>query len=222
MLTRMIMYEMHTAYIFDFDGTLVDSMPSWSGKVLNILHQTQVSYPADIIRQITPLGDLGTARYFQEELGVPLSIQQMMDMMDEYALPKYRDEIILKEGVAEYLHFLKGQGCSLNVLTASPHKMVDVCLKRNGIYDLFDNVWSCDDFGTTKSDPGIYTEAVKRIGVELGDAVFFDDNIGAVKTAVEAGLYTVAVYDPSGADFADQLAETADLYIESFQGQGRF
>lgn len=216
MLNRRIMYKMHTAYIFDFDGTLVDSMPSWSGKVLNVLHQTQVSYPVDIIRRITPLGDLGTARYFQEELGVPLSIQQMMDMMDEYALPKYRDEIILKEGVAEYLHFLKGQGCSLNVLTASPHKMVDVCLKRNGIYDLFDNVWSCDDFGTTKSDPGIYTEAVKRIGVELGDAVFFDDNIGAVKTAVEAGLYTVAVYDPSGSDFADQLKGIADVYVESF------
>lgn len=213
---------MHTVYIFDFDGTLVDSMPSWAGKMLNILNRCQVSYPADLIKLITPLGDLGTAKYFAEELGVKLSIPQMLDMMDEYALPKYRDEIVLKEGVAEYLRFLKEQGCSLNVLTASPHKMVDVCLKRNGIYDLFDNVWSCDDFGTTKSDPGIYKEAVKRIGVELGDAVFFDDNIGAVKTAVEAGLYTVAVYDPSGADFADQLAETADVYIESFQGQGCF
>jgi len=33
----------HTAYIFDFDGTLVDSMPYWSEKVLNILKKIILS-----------------------------------------------------------------------------------------------------------------------------------------------------------------------------------
>ena len=208
--------EKHLAYIFDFDGTLVDSMSYWSQKMLEILNREQVTYPEDIIKIITPLGDIGTAKYFKDVLGVKLSIEQILKEMDECALPKYRDEIVLKEGVYDCLNMLKKVGVSLNVLTASPHKLLDPCLKRNGIYDLFDNIWSCDDFNTTKSDVKIYKQVVDKIGVKADEAVFFDDNIKAVKTAAEAGLFTVGVYDESGEDFKEELKEVADLYIESF------
>lgn len=210
----------HSVYIFDFDGTLVDSMPHWSEKMLNILRTTNTPYPPDVIKRITPLGDIGTAKYFRDELHVPLTADEMFAMMDDYALPKYRDVIGLKEGVRDYLTLLRENGCSLHVLTASPHKMVDPCLKRLGIFDWFGNVWSCDDFGTTKSDPQIYVEAVKRIGAEIADAVFFDDNIHAVKTSLKAGLYTVGVHDATGKDFTEELKDVSDLYIPSFTGLG--
>ena len=48
-------------------------MPCWSQKMLNILQKSGVDYPADVIRIITPLGDVGTARYFRETLGVPMT-----------------------------------------------------------------------------------------------------------------------------------------------------
>ena len=205
------------AYLFDFDGTLVDSMPYWSQKMLRILNHCGVSYPNDIIKRITPLGDAGTAKYFRDELGVPLSLEEMYDMMDEYALPKYRDVIEAKPGVIAYLQKLKNAGCSLNVLTASPHKMLDPCLKRIGIYDLFDNVWSCDDFATTKSDPAIYVRAAEKIGAAVAEVAFFDDNIGALRTAADAGMYSVGVYDPTAEDFTAQMKETADRYVRSFE-----
>ena len=202
----------HSVYIFVFDGTIVDSMPYWSEKMLNILRTTSTPYPADVIKYITTLGDAGTAKYFRDDLHVPLTMEEM------YALPKYRDVIPLKEGVSDYLTMLRENGCSLHVLTASPHKMVDPCLKRLGIYDLFDNVWSTDDFGMPKSNPEIYREAVRRIGAEITDAVFFDDNINAVKTARVAGLYTVGVYDATGEDFADEMKTAADRYFSTFAG----
>ena len=96
---------MHTAYIFDFDGTLVDSMPSWAEKVLNILRECGVDYPADVIHTVTPLGDRGTVEYMRDVLGVPLSPEEIFRQMDESALPKYRDEIGIKDGVREYLAF---------------------------------------------------------------------------------------------------------------------
>ncbi len=206
----------HSVYIFDFDGTLVDSMPYWSEKMLNILRTTNTPYPADVIKHITTLGDAGTAKYFRDDLHVPLTIEEMFTMMDDYALPMYRDVIGLKEGVREYLAMLRENGCSLHVLTASPHKMVDPCLKRLGIYDWFGNVWSTDDFVMPKSNPEIYKEAVRRIGADISDAVFFDDNINAVKTARTAGLYTVGVYDATGEDFAEEMKTAANRYVSTF------
>ncbi len=206
------------AYLFDFDGTLADSMPVWAEKMLRILKITKTPYPADVIRRITPLGDLGTARYFQEKLGVPWGIERMLEEMNAYALPKYRDEIPLKPGVVSYLEALRARHCSLNILTASPHRMLDPCLQRNGIAHFFAHIWSCDDFGLTKSQPQIYLEAVSRMGAMSARTAFFDDNPGAIQAAARAGLYTVGVYDPTGEEFMDAMKRAARQYILSFEG----
>ena len=50
----------------------------------------------------------------------------------------------------------------------------------------------------------------------MEDAVFFDDNVGALKTAKSAGLYTVGVYDSSAEGFKAEAQATSDLYIEGF------
>ena len=55
-------------YLFDFDGTLVDSMPTYAGMMLRILDEHGVKYPDNIIKIITPLGYIGTAKYFVEEM----------------------------------------------------------------------------------------------------------------------------------------------------------
>lgn len=203
-------------HLFDFDGTLVDSMPVFSENMLRFLKEEKVDYPADIIKIITPLGYSGTAAYFREHLGVVRSVEEIIDRCIFMSIPKYRDEIPLKESVSEYLHLLKQHGESLNVLTASPHSVLDVCLQRNGIYALFDNVWSCEDFGTTKSDPQIYLDAAERIAVSPQEVAFYDDNINAVRTAKQARLYTVGVWDESGREFAEPFRALADRYICSF------
>lgn len=203
-------------YIFDFDGVLVDSMPYWSAGMLNFLDNHNIKYPDDIIKTITPLGNPGSARYFKETFGINLEIEEILKEIEDYFIPKYLYEIPLKPFVYDYLTLLKAKGYSLNVLTASPHITVDPCLKRVGIYNLFDNIWSCDDFNTTKADPDIYIKAVEKIGVDMSQAVFFDDNINAVKTAIKAGLYTVGVYDSTGEAFNEELQAVSNKYIENF------
>jgi HAD superfamily hydrolase (TIGR01509 family) len=119
--------------------------------------------------------------------------------------------------VREYLARLKAAGCTLHVLTASPHKMVDPCLRRLGIFDWFDNVWSTDDFGMVKSDTAIYRAAAERIGVDVSDAVFFDDNLTAIRTARAAGMHAVGVYDASSDALAEQIRGAADRYVCSLE-----
>ena len=184
-------------YIFDFDGTLVDSMPTWGGKMLHVLDKNGVSYPEDIVRTLTPLGDLGSARYFQEHFHLNKGVDELLAEMDEFALPAYRDAIQAKPGVREALEALRAGGHSLSVLTASPHRMLDPCLERLGLRALFDNVWSCDDFGLTKAQVEIYAQAAARLGRPVGECVFLDDNLGALRTAKQAGMRVIGVQDDS-------------------------
>ena len=148
-------------YLFDFDGTLVDSMPTFISTMLRILDEYGVSYGDDIVKTITPLGLSGTAEYFVK-LGIQASKEQIMLLMKEYMLDAYFHTIPVKEYVIPALQQLKASGASINILTASPHITLDACLKRLDMYDLFDNVWSCDDFNTTKADPNIYKMAAEK------------------------------------------------------------
>ena len=203
-------------YIFDFDGTLVDSMQQWSSKMLNVLDSNNITYPPDIIKTITPLGDRGTAEYFRS-LGVKMNVQEILDLMDRYAMHEYEFNIPAKPYVAETLSRLKSAGHSLNVLTASPHKMLDICLNRLNLSAFFDNIWSCDDFAYTKSQPEIYIETAKRLNVPTGECIFADDNYNAVSAAKAAGMITIGVYDASSAESETQMRKLCDKYILNFR-----
>ena len=76
-------------YLFDFDGTLVDSMPTYSSNTLKILDEYGVSYDNDIIKTVTPLGAEGTAKYFIEKMGLKEDFSVLVQKMYDYALYAY-------------------------------------------------------------------------------------------------------------------------------------
>ena len=207
----------HKYYLFDFDGTLVDSMPTFCSCMLRILDENHISYDDSIIKIITPLGLNGSAEYFINNLGLNMGKEQLVLLMKEYMLDAYFHTIPAKKNVPEVLKALKAQGASLNVLTASPHITLDACLKRLGMWELFDNVWSCDDFNTTKADPQIYVLAAKKLNRSVEEVLFLDDNLNADQTAKAAGMQVCGVYDESSKDYVDQMKAATDFYIYNFQ-----
>jgi len=202
-------------YLFDFDGTLVDSMPVYASLMLRLLDENNISYGDDIVKIITPLGFKGTAKYFVE-MGVNLSEEKLIELMNKYAYYEYANNIPAKNNVVNVLKRLKDEGSSLNVLTASPLATLDICLKRIGIYDLFENVWSCDDFNTTKADPEIYKMAAEKIGEKCENILFLDDNFNADKTAKSSGMKVCGVFDKSSEEYVEEMKNLCDFYIYDF------
>ena len=202
-------------YLFDFDGTLVDSMPTFAAVMKRILDENGIPYGEDLVKIITPLGYGGTADYFIS-LGLKDAKENILKTMNDYARDDYLFRIPAKESVINTLKALKSAGASLNVLTASPHLVLDACLKRLGIYSLFDNVWSSDDFPMPKSDPAIYGEAAKRLGVSVSELLFLDDNLGACTAAKTAGARVCGVFDSSSAEYEEKMRSLTDFYIRDF------
>ena len=207
---------MNISYLFDFDGTLVDSMPTYVSAMLRILDENNIPYDNGIVKIITPLGLNGTAEYYINDLGLNIPKEQLVFLMKEYMLDAYFYTIPAKQNVISVLKELKRRGASLNVLTASPHITLDACLKRLGMWELFDNVWSCDDFNTTKADPNIYVMAAAKMQTSVENVLFLDDNLNADTVAKSAGMQVCGVYDDSSREYVAQIKAAADYYIYDF------
>lgn len=207
---------MNKHHIFDLDGTLVNSMSRWAEVMIKILDEEKLEYPENIINILTPLGYQKTAEYIKN-LGANYTVEEIFAKIEKYCVYAYSNLIEMKPFVVDYLNKLKGEGCKLYVLTASPHAMTDVCLKHWGVYDMFDIVWSSDELGLPKSDPAIYPKAASIMGADVSEIVFYDDNLAAITAATKAGLHTVAVYDETSLNDRETLKEIATEYIDSFK-----
>ena len=209
--------EMKKVHIFDLDGTLIDSMTHFPKANLRVLAEEGITPPENVVNIITPLGYRGAAEYFMT-LGVKASApEEIMARVESYLIGDYTYNITLKPFVKEYAQKLKTEGCKLYVLTASPHSCTDPCLKRNGIFELFDVVWSSDDFEYTKAQVEIYKAAAERIGCSVEDIMFYDDNVTALETAKRAGLSVTGVCDPASDDYKERIINVSDRYVNTFE-----
>lgn len=208
---------MKNIYVFDMDGTLIDSMGHFAEGMVKILREDKIDYPDDIVNIITPLGMLKTIELFSK-MGVRGSYEEIGKRMADNMIYLYSEVIKLKPFVKEYLTKLKAEGKKLYVLTASPHLTVDICLKNNGVYDMFSEVWSSDDFAPlTKNMPDIHYALAERVGCSVDDIIFFDDNILALENAKKAGVCTVGVFDEHYPVPKEDVKAMADEYIMSFE-----
>ena len=183
--------------------------------VLQVLDENHITYGPEIIETVTPLGYPNSARLFQT-MGVPGTVEEIVGRFMELLYREYAHHIPLKPGVADYLRRLKAEGRKLCVLTGSPHLLTDVCLQRGGIWELFDHVWSVDDFGISKDNPAIYRQVMEHLGCTGSDITLYDDNLTACATAAGAGWYTVGVKDRQKEEVLQQTRRTVDCYLTGF------
>ncbi len=199
-------------FVFDLDGTLIDSMPTFERIMLATLDKYNVKYTPDVVNVLTPLGTEGILDYFRQ-VGITASREEILEFIFKQMADEYFNRIPLKPTVYDTLITLKNSGYSLNVLTASPHLTLDPCLKRLGVYDLFDNVYSSDDFNTSKSNPEIYKMLAKKLNVKESEMTFIDDNLTALKTAKSVGVKVYGVFDKSSISDKEEIISIADGYL---------
>ena len=205
-------------YVFDLDGTLVNSMPYFKRAMLSIADDEGLEYDDDLIKILTPLGYVGGAKYYIETYGVSATVEELCERVRARLVNEYTYNIKLKEGVREYLELLYAKGARLFVLTASPHSVTDVCLRNNGVFDMFEKVWSVEDFSLTKSDTRIFFEVAKTIGCECSDVHYFDDSLIALENAKAAGYLTYGVYDSQSEEEVTRMRdELSDVLVMSFK-----
>lgn len=203
--------------IFDMDGTLMESMDAWKNIGREYLEAMNITVPNDLNEIIASMSVEESAEYFQSTFKINLSVEDIISGVKDLMEDKYRNNLILKPYVKEYLQKLKNENVNMCIATATPLKLANLALERNDILSYFDFVCSCDDVGVGKNQPDIYYYAANKLGGTPTETVVYEDADFALITAKEAGFYTVGVYDDFFKEKIDNIKLISDVYIESFK-----
>ena len=201
--------------IFDFDGTLVDSMFIWDTIGEDYLRSLGKEPREDLKETFMTLTLEEAAEYYRTHYGVTLSVKEIVDGVNAMVEGIYRTRVALKQGVADFLAQLKDNGTRMCIATVTDRYLVEETLDRLGILQYFSEIFTCAEVGYGKDKPIIYRKALEHLDTAKNETYVFEDSLFALKTAKADGFTTVGVYDRHE-NRQDNLKNLADYYIVDF------
>jgi len=202
------------ALVFDFDGLILDTetpiLQAWEALHL----EAGVPYSPEHAAKIVGHVDVAFDPWVAFEPSV-----------DRAALDReYRKrsrEILLGQkilpGVETFLRDAQRRGLHIAVASNSHHDWVDTHLARLGLARFFEVVKCRDDVARGKPEPDLYQAVLHDFGLAGAEAIAFEDSEAGSLAAKRAGLWCVAVPNPSTLQHAfghvdlrlNSLAETS-------------
>lgn len=204
------------AVIFDMDGTIIDSMWVWKKVDEDFLKKRGLSLPDDIQKQIEGLSFTQTANHFKDRFDLPDEIDEIKNEWIDMVTHFYSNTIPLKEGVLKFISLIYKKGLKIGLATSNSKELVDIVLKRTGIFNYFNSIVTSCEVERDKSFPDIFLLAAKQLEVVPHRCLVFEDTLSAIKGAKKAGMKVIAVSDEYSLPYKNEIVSCADHFIIDF------
>ncbi len=204
-----------TGAIFDFDGTLFDSMHVWHGIRYKFIEKLGITFTKEDEEAFKGLYLRESLILAKERFALELTMQEIFDKFFDYIKERYLVEAEPKNDIIEFLKKLKANGVKIAIATASGTPAVEAALKKFGMREYFDAIYSTYDVGAAKTEPTVYRVTHDAIGTPKESTWIFEDALYAAKTAKADGFKVVAIYDKSEPN-QKELKALADEYVFNF------
>lgn len=183
------------SYIFDMDGTLLDSSYIW--KDVFVRYMKMKGRNTNNIQKdtCTNMSLTQTAIFLQKQYGIQDEIQKIIYDINTFVKQQYIQEVQLKDGVFDCIWNLKNRNKMLYILTACDKQLAFAALKRCNIATAFSSIMTCETLGYAKTEIKLYEKAVQEIDKTRTTCVFIEDSFHAIQTIKEAGYTVFAVFD---------------------------
>jgi HAD superfamily hydrolase (TIGR01509 family) len=204
---------MRPALLFDIDGTLADTDP------LHLQAFNEVLAPHGIT--------LDHARYKREVMGFSndLIMQRLLphdpaahDGLVEAKEARFRQlaaaGVPATPGLFALLALAGKAGIPCAAVTNAPRANAKLILGGLGLADRFPVLVIGPELARGKPDPLPYLVGAEQLGADIGRSIAFEDSRSGLRSAVAAGLFTVAILSSLTAEEA--AAEGAHLTVKDF------
>jgi HAD superfamily hydrolase (TIGR01509 family) len=202
-------------FLFDLDGTLIDSMPCHHDAWVAWHARRGMSIDADAFFAATAgrsndeiLADMFPA-------ATPAERVAMADEKEQLYREFAAQRLALVEGTQAFVERALAQRLRLAVCTASTPENMALAFARFPIRDWVETVVSPADGLRGKPHPDIFLEAARRLGLPPGQCLVFEDAPLGIEAARRAGMGAVALTTtlPASAfaGYPNLLASAADF-----------
>jgi HAD superfamily hydrolase (TIGR01509 family) len=182
------------AYLFDCDGTIVDSMPlhyiawkaalgEWGCELDEALFYAWGGKPTDVI--ISTLNEMN---------GLKMPVEALAQYKEEL----YFDLLPRLKAIPEVVEHIKARHGQLPFAVVSGGRRSSVVrsLTVLGLLDKFETIVGADDYTRGKPAPDAFLLAAERLGMAPTDCLVFEDTEIGIQAATAAGMASVKVPPP--------------------------
>lgn len=198
--------------IFDFDGTLFDSMYVWDTAGADYLRGLGLEPEPNLGRTLKTMSLAQSAAYLKEKYHLKQTAEQITDGVSRTAEHAYFYDVQPKKGAKEFARRLQESGVRLCIATATDRYEIEAALARCGMGGFFPEILTCTEAGSGKDEPQIFREALRRLGTSRDDTLVFEDACHAIETAKADGFAVAAVYD-AHEEKQERIRKAADFYL---------
>jgi HAD superfamily hydrolase (TIGR01509 family) len=174
-----------SAWIFDFDGVLVDTMPAHFASYREAL--AEVGVPLDRERFYYQAGMTGREqiRYFCEQAGVRADVDRIYARKNELA-PRHHHQVTPIPRNLELLRALRAAGFRTAIASGSSRPSILPVMARFGIE--VDALATSEDVPRGKPHPDLFLKAAAMLGAAPEDCTVVEDSEVGIQAARAAGM----------------------------------
>lgn len=203
-------------FLFDLDGTILDSLKIWKDIDLLFFKNHNLIMGEDYHIAIAPLTLEETATYTKNTYKLDIDEEQIMKEWSDLAIKEYAENVNLKKGVKEFLDYLKNKNVHLAIATSCNEEMFKPCLERYGIVSYFEHFYTSQNLKINKSNTNFFKEILNEYKIEPDQILFFEDSLASMKCAKSLGFNVVAVMDKKWEKQKEEIIASSDDQIEDF------
>lgn len=191
------------AVLWDMDGTLIDSEPTWIAQQFALARRHGGTWTTE--QGLALVGaDMHDTAVAMQAAGVDMEAAELVAVLERGVIDSLRVEVPWRPGVRELLAELVREGVPCAIATTSSHEMAALVAAAAPEGSISVVVGS-EDVVQTKPSPEPYLRAAELLGVRARDCVAVEDSPNGLAAAIASGAATIAVPNdavlPESGDF---------------------
>ncbi|MBQ2896676.1 MAG: HAD family phosphatase [Oscillospiraceae bacterium] len=198
--------------IFDFDGTLFDSMFIWDSAGETYLRALGKEPEENLQTVLKPMSLRQSAAYIRRRYHLELSVEEIMQGIGRVVEDFYFHTVEPKPGVIPFLEELRQRNIGMCIATAVERYQAEAALERCGMRAFFSGIFTCSELGSGKDEPILYRTAMAHLGTDRGSTIVVEDAYHAIRTAKEDDFVVAAVFD-AGEARQEEIRRLADCCL---------